>query len=301
MGNSEVNKVLPAIDMLLVLVVIMFSTAGLVRSLTPPANIELQEEYKRLKDKLASKEELANNLDQKLQVLNNCSSVPLEKLQATLTETETKQYQLAQTEKNLAEVRSKLDQLLNIIEPQKMCEFLKDQIETLKQKIQQLEQERDTLKDGIAGIDPKRANIQVLQKKIDELNKEIERLKKIIKEVEEKVKKTSVEQGSPFGGSYTGPYVLLECDDKGVVVYPDKKRVPLKASDEEIDWLKQQIRAAGAAALVVRPSGFEESYAKFYKVLTDFADNDKAKDKTIILSFWPIEAEEAIEKYLRKE
>lgn len=301
MGNTSMNKVLPAIDMLLVLVVILFSTAGLVRSLPPEQPEEEQKEYKRLKDELVSKEGLANDLQQQLQVLNECSSTSLEKLKATLTEAEARQQQHAKNEKDFSEVRGKLGQLRDRLNAQKMPEFMKNQIEALKQKMQKLERVKEALEKAVTETDRNRAKAQKLKEKIETLQEEIKRLKAKIKELEEQGKAYPPDDPSIFGGEYKGPYVPLECDDKGVVVYPDKKRVPLEASGDEIEWLKQQIRAVGAANLFVRPSGFEESYTKFYEVLTVFADKEEAKGRTIILSFSPIEAEEAIEKHLRKE
>jgi len=182
-----------------------------------------------------------------------------------------------------------------------MPEFLKNRIESLKQKIQKLERVKEALEKAVTETDRNRVKAQELKEKIETLQKEIKRLTAKIKELEEQGKANQPEEQSIFGGEYKGPYVLLECDDKGVVVYPEKKRVPLEASGDEIEWLKQQIRAVGAAKLFVRPSGFEKSYAKFYEVLTVFADKEEAKGRTIILSFSPVEAEEAIEKHLRKE
>jgi hypothetical protein len=93
----------------------------------------------------------------------------------------------------------------------------------------------------------------------------------------------------------------LECDAKGVTVYPGRRRIANDDLDGQTEWLNSEIKRTGAVALVARPSGFEESYSKFYALLTKLAGLEEAKGNTIVLSFWPIEANESIEKYMPKE
>jgi hypothetical protein len=86
-----------------------------------------------------------------------------------------------------------------------------------------------------------------------------------------------------------------------VIVYPGAKQISLASLTAETDWLKGEIRRVGAVLLVVRPNGFKESYAKFYELLTKFADGEASQGRKIVLSFWPIEAEESVKQYLPED
>jgi len=305
MGNTNVNKVLPAIDMLLVLVVVLFATAGLLRSVPqegvdPNAYEALLAEQDRLDTEIKSKKIEANKLEQDLKDLESRDAASPETLETLLNAAGGEQERIAGAKIVISDIHEQLNCVKRTVEDSHNVVVLERKIEVLKRKIEQLEHEKEALTNQVAANDLEILKIQELQNEIDDLNKEIEQLKKKIRKVE-KPGAPAPEKPSPFGGGYKGPFVPLECDDKGVVVYPDKKRVPLEASGNENEWLKQQIRKKGAAALFVRPCGFGKSYAKFYEILTLFADKEEANGKTIVLSFWPIETEEAIEKYLPKE
>jgi hypothetical protein len=164
-----------------------------------------------------------------------------------------------------------------------------------------LEQQRDLLHSEVSRADRKKATAEELRQKLENIAEEIEKLRAVIEELEDKVKETpAYNPPGPFA-RYKGPYILLECDAGGATMYPGKRRIVNEDLDGQTKWLKSQIKRTGAAALVARPDSFEESYSKFYAVLTELASREEAEGNKIVLSFWPIEANESIDRYAPKE
>lgn len=230
--------------------------------------------------------------------LEECSSLDLNTLRTLLQEAANKQELVAKMQQTLTDMCGRLDAAKKTLQDKHNFIVLENMIRTLMAEIEQLERQRQELANKITEDDIERAKLQELRKKLEDIQVEIERLKVAIAKLEEKPPSNP---GRYFGGGYRGPFILLECDDKGVVVYPGSKRIPLASLAAETDWLKAEIRRVGAALLVVRPSGFKESYAKFYELITKFVDEEKSQGKNIVPSFWPIEAEESVKQYLPED
>jgi multidrug efflux pump subunit AcrA (membrane-fusion protein) len=196
-------------------------------------------------------------------------------------------------------LRGKLNDLQTTIQDRYNLAVLENDVGRLKARVDQLKREKDELEAKTTQADLERAAARELQKKLEDLNKEIDGLNASISQLQVQVKQQPDANG--LGGSYTGPYVLLECDGQGATVHPDGKRLPLQPSQADIDWLNGQVKAAGAVALVSRPSGFDKSFDKFYETLIGLADEQKARGRDIVLILWPIEENEKIDKYLWKK
>jgi predicted nucleic acid-binding Zn-ribbon protein len=254
-----------------------------------------QAELERLQAQL---KELQQFTDISPNTLDECSSLGINALKTLLQAAASKQEQVVKMQQALTDMCGRLDAAEKTLQDKHNSIVLENMIRTLIAEIEQLERQRQELANKINDDDIECAKLQELRKKLDDIQAEIERLKVAIAKLEEKPPSKS---GRYFGGDYHGPFILLECDDKGVVVYPGSKRIPLESPAEETDWLKGEIRRVGAALLVVRPSGFKESYAKFYELITKFVDGEASQGKKIVLSFWPIEAEESVKQYLPED
>lgn len=233
-------------------------------------------------------------------LLKECSGLELDTLENLLQAAASKQEQVAKMQQTLTDMCGRLDAAKKTLQDNHNFIVLESAIRALKVEMEQLDRQRQELANKINDDDIERAKLEELQKKLEDIQAEIERLKEAIENLE---KKPPSKPGRPLGGIriYNDPFILLECDDKGVIVYPGNKRIPLDSSAEETDWLKSEIRSVGAVLLAVRPSGFKESYAKFYELLTKFADEEASQGEKIVLSFWPIEAEEAVKQYLPED
>jgi len=298
MGNINVGRVLPVFDTLLLLVTTIFGTAGLLRSMEPDSKDLMSPERDRLatevKVKMAEADELAKRLDG----LRQCGALTLDALQTLLYTAGSRQEKLAEIQRIIAEARGKLEGVQTTVQDKFNAVTLENTIHALKAQIEQLERRKQDLEKEITQEDRQRAEMQELQRKLEAIRGELETLRIRIAELELKDPPPSGGRLGLFRNYHRGPFLLLECDDKGVVVYPGSKRIVVGGSTAEMDWLRDEVRRTGAAQLLVRPAGFKESYAKFYELLTEWADKEESAGKTIILNFWPIEANESIQEYL---
>jgi hypothetical protein len=305
MGNLNVGRILPVFDTLLLLVTTLFGTAGLLRSIEPsPGDGSVQKESSAERDRLAAEVEAkrgeANELEKKLRDQQRYDGLGLDALQTLLQTAGSKQEKLAEIQGIITDVHGKLEGAKTVVQDKYNSVTLEDAIKALKLQIEQLERRKHDLENEITQEDRRRAEIQELQRKLEAIQSEIRRLKALIEELEQKPKDPTPSGGrlGLFRNYHRGPFLLLECDDKGVMVYPGSKRIAVDSSAVERDWLKEQVRRTGAAQLLVRPNGFKDSYAKFYELLTELADKEESAGKKIILNFWPIEANESIQEYL---
>ncbi|UCE48773.1 MAG: DUF4407 domain-containing protein [Phycisphaerales bacterium] len=305
MGNTNINKFLPALDMLLVLVFVFFATAGLLRSVPSMAGIDpneyeaLQAEQSRLQAEVKSKKAEVAELEQDLADLESQDAPPPKTLETLLNAASGKQERVAEGQLMVADMREKLDGVKRTIEDSHNAVVLERKIEVLKKKIEQLEREKKELEDEITDSDRERAEILRLQKRLAGLLEEIKRLEALLGPNPPRWERSK--ESAPWPDWFPPRFLLLECDDKGVLAYPGNRRIRLTAMKEGTKWLEGEVKRIGAAVLVVRPSGFKESYAKFYTLLTELANKEKTKQRKIVLSFWPIEANESIELYLPQE
>jgi len=304
MGNVNVGRILPVFDTLLLLVTALFGTAGLLRSMEPPGDGRVQKELSGERDRLVaeleSKKAEANELAKNLNGLAAPGNTGLDALKTLLQAASGTQNRITEMQQALVEGRGSLDGAKAVVQDRYNSVALENTIRALKAQSEQLERRKRDLEYEITQEDRQRAEMQELQRKLDAIQSEIRRLKALIEELERKLG-DATSSGGPlglFGNYHRGSFLLLECDDKGVVVYPGSKRIVVGASAVEMDWLKDQVRRTRAAQLLVRPNGFKKSYATFYELLTELADKEASPDKKIILNFWPIEASESIQEYL---
>ena len=277
MGNNAISKVLPAIDMLLVLVVVLFSTAGLMRSLngmTPDPN----DPNAALAEEIEKQKELLRGLEQQLRTLQQCDdSVP--ELEAYRRKIVQQKDHIAQAEEGLNEVVTEVHTI-----------SLQHRIQQMTARSERLEKERQQLEQALRDLEADRVASHQLQRELEALEAEIRRIQA---EIEKKGGRVW-----PGGSGYNGPYVLLECDDKGVVIYPGAERVPLDAPDEEMEALKERIGKKGAVLLLARPSSFKKSFDHFRPMLSRFVREKRQSGKNIVLTYWPIAEKASIEKYI---
>jgi hypothetical protein len=300
MGNVAVNKILPAIDLLLVLVVVLFSTAGFVHSMEGPDD-ELTKEYEHIQKELAEKEEKARALEKKQQMLKEYSDGSMDYLNGLLEQVNQRQQRIDTAEDRIEKIRTQFEKITAQFQDTIREQSLRNRIQALRQVLEELEQERKILQNQVSQAVQENAVAKDLKQKLEDIEKEIEKLKTLIKELEMKIQETLEDEWSGPFPQFKGSYILLECDAEGVTVYPGRKCIANDDLDRQTEWLRSKIKRVGAAALVVRPSGFEESYSRFYAVLTKLAGQEEAKGNTIVLSFWPIEEDESIDKYKSKE
>lgn len=319
--SNDLKRILPAFDMLLLLVIILFGTAGLMGlnqgpiQKTPSPSEEAKEKLekllaqeKQLKDELKTKEDEALALANKLHDVNehDLSTQSLDDLKSKLALTEQMQQGFNETESKKTEVDNKLDYVGKTFqkryEQQQLLALFKSKTKDLDNKIEELERKRKELEEKITEADLRRVEVQKLKGQIEKLEEQIKHLQGQIEELEEKIEKIK-SHDSLWWGQHRGQYVLLECDGKGVVVYLHNgvsRRIAINASEADIDWLTGKIKQMGGALFAVRPSGFNESYSKFFKILTTFAIKEKENNNEIDLSFWPIKDDELISKYMSR-
>src|SRR5258708_5263259 len=95
-------------------------------------------------------------------------------------------------------------------------------------------------------------------------------------------------------GTYSGPYVLVECKNGHAIVYPGGWRIPSEPSDSEFAKLSSQVKQAGFVAFAVRPSGWvDNSFHKLRRRVVQEIGGAK-----IGRTEFPIDETEAIKPYL---
>jgi len=303
MGNTHVNKVLPAIDMLLVLVVVLFATAGLLRSV-PPEGVDpnayeaLLAEQDRLDTEIKSKKAEAARFEQDLEDLESQDLPSPKTLETLLHAASGKQERIAESQLIVADMRDKLNDVKEVLQEKHQAVTLEKEIKRLKKEIERLEREKEVLERKVTEDDIEKGLVQALLGKLEEMKQDMERLKERLAELEKEAKEKA--DRPLWQGDHDGPYLLLECDDKGIVVYPGENRIVLDAPEYRIDRLKSEVKNVRGAVLVTRPSGFVEAHRKFYGILTGLAKEEAEKDEKIVLSFWPIAEDEPISHYMFK-
>jgi len=161
-----------------------------------------------------------------------------------------------------------------------------------------------------------------LEKQIDQHGKrladaqkarrDIEKARQEIAAINERIAKLEVPKSdTTLGliGSYKGPYVLVECIDKAVLVYlpkrdnPEKpdRRIAMDAPKADIDWLLGEVPRVGCVVLVARPDGwFNNSYRKFNGLFRDYLENRPEGEKAFKFASFPTEATEPIANFVWK-
>lgn len=314
---NNLKKVISVFDTMLLLVIGLFGTAGLMgfnhsdqeSSFSAPVSretlAELVERSKKLKDELNAREKEAAALEKKPTLDPNITQ-SLEKLQADLVYAEQTRQVCEKTESAQKDIHSRLNQAAETLQKsyeQRRClALLKANIEAFNRQYNELKRKKEELEKSIDKADMQHADAHKLQEQIEKIEKEIQSLREQIKKMEEKITEEKP-QKSLWWGQYNGPYILLECHEKGVVVYlPDggSREIETDSTETDRDWLKERIKEIGGAVLVVRPGGFKESYSKFFEILTALALEEKKNDHEINLSFWPIGEDEPISTYMAK-
>jgi peptidoglycan hydrolase CwlO-like protein len=271
---------------------------------------ELQKQWEELKADKEQKQAELEKLQAQLEELHRLAGIPhgdlaecvslgSVALKSLLQTAGSKQGQMAEMQNAIMGLHDRLSDLQTAIQDKRNVTVLESTISGLQARIDRLKREKEELQAKITQVDLEQAAIKELQGKLEDLNKEIEGLNASIEQLKAQVQHLPDPNG--LGGSYTGPYVLLECDGQGAVVHPDGRRIPPQPSQADLDWLSAQVKAVGAVALLSHPSGFDESFGKFYEILTTLAREQKDRGQTIVLILWPIEQDEKIEKYLRKK
>jgi cell division protein FtsB len=306
MESNFVRKILSFIDVSTNLIVILFGTAGLLLAIQPAKGTsdnntpqDSSAQCERLTTEVAAKAAEAQKLES---ALAGSDPLDLAALQTLLQAAGRKQEKVGEIERTVAELRGKLDSAEGVLVDRHNVVVLQTRIAERQAEWERLEQRRKELAGKITDEDRERARTQELQKKREDLEAEMKRLESMIAELQQSTPPPGPPGSSAWpGGSYHGPYVLVECDAKGAMVYPGRKRILTGSLAAETAWLQGQVRRAGAAFLVVRPDSFKTSYPKFHTLLTELADKETTQGKAIVLSFWPIEADESIQSYLPKD
>jgi hypothetical protein len=298
MGNISVSRILPVFDTLLVLVTAIFGTAGLLRLVEPDTDAPMSSERARLVAEVETARAQVKELEERRRELDGCRDLDLDTLKALHQEAGDKQEELGEIQEMIADARGKLENVKTAVQDKCDSVTLENTTETLKRQIESLNCEKEELAKKVTQTDLDQADAKTRRERLKNLNKEIEELTTVIAQLQRQIDQQPDRNG--LGGSYTGAYVLIECDDRGALVHPDRKRISLEPLEADIDWLKSQIKTVGAVALLTRPSGFEKSFDKFYDILTGFANERKSQGQDIVLILWPIESDETIEKYLSK-
>lgn len=157
------------------------------------------------------------------------------------------------------------------------------------------ERENQALESRVGELAEKVALMQKIQNAEDEAR----RLKR---ELEERRRQAETHglQVQRLVGDYRGPYVLIECTEGAVTVYPGKEKLDIKKAKAQLDRLVAQITAAGFVAFVVKPGGwyldsYDEIRPRIYEAL---ARIEKNTGKRIGRSTLPLDVSESTTDYL---
>jgi uncharacterized protein YlxW (UPF0749 family) len=192
----------------------------------------------------------------------------------------------------LTDMAGQLDGAKRLLQERETALAAERELESFRETVRQLQQQQEHLNAKLAAAKNDRAHVAALRKELEALTREIPALEK------ELAKRRS---GHPWPtGSYAGPYVLIECNDRGAVIYPEKRQLPLDLSEDQKSWLCDQVRQAGAALILARPSSFQKSYGQFEGLVGELVNAQEKKGVTIALTLWPIEEHASIEKYVPK-
>lgn len=172
-----------------------------------------------------------------------------------------------------------------------------DRAETMATRVSRsiAERENSALSSQVADLSKKLALMQAIKAADDEAR----RLEKLLDHRSQTA--ASAAQGvRRLVGDYRGPFVLIECTEGAVTVYPGNERLDIKTAKAQLDSLVARIVAAGFVAFVVRPGGwyadsFDEMRPRIYEAL---AKVKKETGRHIGRSTLPLDASEAIADYL---
>lgn len=139
-----------------------------------------------------------------------------------------------------------------------------------------------------------------LLQKIMAADSEASRLEKLLEERRREAAASGGREAQRLLGDYRGPYVLIECVEGAVTVYPGNERLDIKTAKAQLDRLVAQIVDAGFVAFVVRPGGwyedsFDELRPRIYEAL---AKVKKDTGRYIGRNTLPLDASEPIADYL---
>ncbi|MCF3650771.1 hypothetical protein [Synoicihabitans lomoniglobus] len=154
----------------------------------------------------------------------------------------------------------------------------------------------------LAQLAARHRDLQQEQLDLDRLEKllaEIEAARLRIAELEVQRNKVIAERRSLFD-NYTGPYVLVECVDNAIIVYPGAQRISLNDLPAHQAALLEQIDEFGYVAIAVRPGGWTRDSFDAAKQLI-YAHLDAVRQSTgreIARTDFPIKAAEPIGPYL---
>ncbi|MFW6119056.1 MAG: hypothetical protein ACOC7S_01825 [Planctomycetota bacterium] len=175
-------------------------------------------------------------------------------------------------------------------ERRKQLGELKLKLARLEERIQELRATKEKLAQIVDAQKERAVKIADLKGQYEDLQRAIEQLRARVRKLQQEREQDSKRSGRT---GYSGPYVLVECLEGEVVVYPGEKRLSTDASRAEKEAVLHRAERVGFVALAVRPSGYEDSYAEFRGYLND-------SDAELSWSSFPIGAEEPIERYVPK-
>lgn len=191
---------------------------------------------------------------------------------------------------------------------------LRQQSARLTAEVQEVERSRESLAAKItySALDREK---RTLQSRVNEIERKINLMKQLLatKEESERLTKALEEKEktlrTPFStearrmlGEYKGPYVLVECVEDKAFIYPGKMRIGMKAGEEEVQRLVNQIAEAGFVAFVVRPAGwYDNSYDQLKQRIYRELDKMEKRGKSVGRSTLPLDESAPIANYLPPE
>jgi hypothetical protein len=142
--------------------------------------------------------------------------------------------------------------------------------------------------------------IEKLQKTLTAINRETADIETRINTVSELVDLRRIRSQRMFIGDHIGAYVLLECRETGVRVYPAGRDLPDNPSETQWQWLCSEIKKTGFLALAVRPGGwYNQSFDAYRKRIYDYVRQiEENEGRRIGHTNFPIGNDEPIEPYL---
>lgn len=162
-----------------------------------------------------------------------------------------------------------------------------------------LERDNRTLESRIGEIEGK----ITLIRRLSGAKAESARLSAELNDKEKAANVTITPEAKRMLGEYKGPYVLVECNEDGALIYPGREKVEMKPSKDQADKLLNQITKAGFVAFVVRPGGwYGNSYDRLKALIYEELDKaEKQGGKYVGRSTFPLDAADPITNYLPPE
>jgi hypothetical protein len=207
-------------------------------------------------------------------------------------------------EDDVTNVVGRLNRVGQRIQDKSAERALAEAMEQLKARQARLESDVNALRGQIGDVERRNAEAARLQDEIAAVEREIAEARRQAEDLRKRLEESKAKPSSslfPFSG-YSGAFVLLECDDEGVRVYPEGRRVATEAPSGDMACLRSRIKDVGAVALIVRPAGFKKPFTVFHRLISELGRESSAAgaSRRVEVCHWPIEENEPIAGYMPK-